>query len=93
MFLSSDRETCLNNLRGFINSRKGSCFQAIKVKVRGEAFFVKDIAINRNGLSFEEYMIEAEQYWGQDQTSESQIKEILFVGEAEVVEIIDEIKK
>ena len=93
MFLSEDEDTCLNNLESMQNRTKGKQFQVIKVKVNGEAFYVKDFAMSRLGLSFNEYKQEAVKYWSQNQNSKSATKEILFVGDAEVVEILKEIKK
>lgn len=93
MFLSENAETCLNNLQGFVNRGAGKNFQAIKVKVDGEAHFVKDYGVDRLGLSFNEYKKQAEKYWAQDQNSNSACKEILFVGDVEVVEILKEINK
>ena len=91
MFLSEDEDTCLHNLEGFINRGAGKNLQAIKVKVNGEAHFVKTFGISRLGLSFNEYMKEAVEYWSQDQNSNAAIKEILFVGDVEVVEILKEV--
>lgn len=91
MFLSEDADTCLHNLQGFINRGAGSNLQAIKVRVNGEAHFVKDYGVSRLGLSFNEYKNEAIKYWSQDQHSTSATKEILFTGEVEIVEILKEV--
>ena len=91
MFLSEDEDTCLHNLQGFINRGAGKNLQAIKVKVSGEAHFVKTFGITRAGLSFNDYMKEAVEYWNQDQNSSSATKEILFVGDVEVIEILKEV--
>lgn len=91
MFLSEDADTCLHNLQGFINRGAGSNLQAIKVRVNGEAHFVKDYGVSRLGLSFNEYKEEAIKYWGQDQHSPSTSKEILFTGDVEIVEILKEV--
>lgn len=88
MFLSEDEQTCLQNLETFKNRWNGKQFQAIKVKVNGEGFFVKDFAIDRLGLSFGEYKELAQKYWCQDQNSQLPAKEILFVGDVEVIEIL-----
>jgi len=92
MFLSEDEDTCLQNLESMQNRTKGKQFQAIKVKVNGYTHFVKDYGISRLGLSFNEYMDEAIKYWTQDQNSKTATKEILFVGDVEVIEILKEIK-
>lgn len=91
MFLSEDADTCLHNLQGFIDRGAGTNLQAIKVKVNGEAHFVKDYGVSRLGLSFNEYKNEAIKYWSQDQHSTSATKEILFIGDVEIVEILEEI--
>ena len=93
MFLSENKDTCLHNLDGFINRDAGSNLQAIKVKVNGEAHFVKDYGVSRLGLSFNEYKDAAFNYWNQDQNSTSTTKEILFVGDVEIVEILKEYNK
>lgn len=91
MFLSEDTDTCLHNLQGFINRGAGTNLQAIKVRVNGEAHFVKDYGVGRLGLSFNEYKEEAIKYWSQDQHSTSATKEILFTGDVEIVEILKEV--
>jgi len=91
MFLSEDADTCLHNLQGFINRGAGSNLQAIKVRVNGEAHFVKDYGVSRLGLSFNEYKNEAIKYWSQDQHSTSATKEILFTGDVEIIEILKEV--
>jgi len=93
MFLSEDKDTCLHNIQGFINRGAGKHIQAIKVKVNGEAFFVKTFGIIRSGLSFNEYKKEAVNYWSQDQNSTDATKEILFVGDVEILEILKEYNK
>ena len=90
MFLSEDADTCLHNLQGFINRGAGSNLQAIKVRVNGEAHFVKDYGVSRLGLSFNEYKNEAIKYWSQDQHSSSATKEILFTGDVEILDILKE---
>lgn len=90
MFLSEDADTCLHNLQGFINRGAGSNLQAIKVRVNGEAHFVKDYGVSRLGLSFNEYKNEALKYWSQDQHSTSATKEILFTGDVEILDVLKE---
>ena len=90
MFLSEDADTCLHNFQGFINRGAGSNSQAIKVRVNGEAHFVKDYGVGRLGLSFNEYKNEAIKYWSQDQHSTSATKEILFTGDVEILDIFKE---
>jgi len=92
MFLSDKEEVCLKNFNDFLKKDRGNIFQAIKVKVNGEVHFVKDYGVNRLGLSFNEYREEAVKYWSQDQNSTKETKEVLFVGEVEVLEILEEKK-
>lgn len=91
MYLSETKEETLKNLE--IMSKKGQGqFQAIALKLCGELFYVKECGIGRLGVSFNEYKKLAEKFWSQNQHSAEKIKEILFVGDAEVVEILKEIK-
>ncbi|MBQ8845451.1 MAG: DUF2441 domain-containing protein [Clostridia bacterium] len=92
MFLSDTEEVCLQNYKDFIASNKNKTYQAIKVKVTGEAHYVKDFGIGRLGLSFNEYKQEAEKYWSQNQNSTTPTKEILFSGQVEIIEILEEYK-
>jgi len=91
-FLSGDKDSCLHFFDGALKKWKGQHFQALKIKVSGNAHFVKDGQIDKAGLSFAEYVSEALKFWGQDQQSSAATKEILFIGEAEVLEILDERK-
>lgn len=93
MFLSEDETTCLNNFKDFVKHKTNSNLQAIKVKVNGEIHFVKDYGVSRLGLSFNEYKAEAKKYWSQDQNSTTKAKEILFIGDVEIVEILKEVNR
>lgn len=90
MFLTDSKEDCLKGLKKFYQKGHGKFFQAVAVKLNGEVFFVRDKVMPRLGLSYLEYLKLADEYWGQDQNSKGSTKEILFVGDAEIVEIIDE---
>lgn len=92
MFLSDTEEVCLQNYKDFISRDKNKTYQAIKVKVTGQAHFVKDFGISRLGLSYNEYKQLAEKYWSQNQNSKAPTKEILFSGKVEIVEILEEYK-
>ena len=46
--------------------------------------------LDRDGGSFEDYEVMAHNYWSQTNVADENIKEILFEGEAEIVEIINE---
>ena len=93
MFLTDDEKECLDNLPKFANVGYGSLFQAVAVKVCGTIFFARDFVVARKGLSINQYKEQAVKYWSQDQNSKTKAKEILFIGEAEIVEILKEIKK
>ena len=94
MFLSDSKEDVLKNLKTAHKKGFGNHFQAISVRLNGEIFYAKNVGLQRNGLSYNEYKNIAESYWKQDQDSTEKTKEILFVGKAEVIEIFGEyIKK
>ena len=92
MFLSESREVVLDNLKTFYQRGVGSHFQAIAVKLEGKVFYARSKGLQRNGLSYKEYLEIADEYWSQDQNSNEEVKEILFEGRAEVVEIVEEYK-
>ena len=45
----------------------------------------------REGESYSYYLNKAEEYWKQKNLKADEVKEILFEGKAEIVEILDEI--
>ena len=91
MYLSECKEDAIKNLDLMANKNLNKKYQAVAVKLNGQIFCVKDFGIGRPGLSFNEYKKLAEKYWSQDQSSKTKTKEILFIGEAEIVEILKEI--
>ena len=93
MYLSESKEDVFKNLDIMANKALNKTYQAVAVKLNGEIFCVRDFSIGRPGLSFNEYKKLAEKYWSQDQNSTTKAKEILFVGEAEIVEILKEVRK
>lgn len=93
MYLSEYKEDALKNIDIMVNKNLNKKYQAVTVKLNGQIFCVKDFGIGRLGLSFNEYKKLAEKYWSQDQNSKTKSKEILFIGEAEIVEILKEFKK
>ncbi len=93
MYLSDTGDIAKKNMDIMKQRAPQKQYQAISVKLCGEVFYVKDFGIGRSGLSFNEYKELAEKFWSQDQTSKKESKEILFVGDAEVVEILKEYKK
>lgn len=92
MFLSESKQVVLDNLKIFYQKGYGTHFQAIAVKLDGRLFYARSKGLQRNGSSYGEYLQIADEYWSQDQNSNDDVKEILFEGKAEVVEIIDEYK-
>lgn len=92
MYLSDTKEVVLKNFETMLKKTKGEniLYQAIAVKLNGEAFYARDVGLSRPGKSFNEYKQLAESYWGQNQKSTAPVKEILFVGDAEVVEVFAE---
>ena len=103
MYLSERKEDMMENFnkykkytssksKNFAVRNQGDSYQAIAVKVTGEAFFCKGVGIGREGLSFNDYKKRAVEYWSQSQTSYEKTKGILFIGDAEVVEIFGEIR-
>ena len=92
LYLSENETTCLNNFTERTITSPNLHHQAIKVKVSGEAHFVRDFGISRLGLSYSEYKKLANQYWSQNQESTTEAKEILFIGDVEVLEILQETK-
>ncbi len=92
MFLTDSRDLCLKSLHNFYQKGHGQFFQAVEVKVSGEALFVRDGATGRFGLSYNDYLKKAEHYWAQDTSSTQPIQEILFCGDVEVISILDELE-
>ncbi len=87
MYLSENREDVQKNLEIMKNSKSNNQYQGVVVKLNGEIFCVRDFSIGRPGTSYNEYKKLAEKYWEQDQNSKTPAKEILFVGDAEIIEI------
>lgn len=105
MFLTETKEDMLrafNKYKTMKNSNKyfktlsirnkNDTYQALAVKLNGTAFFVKDCSISREGVSYNEYKKKAVEFWSQNQKSKNKTKEIIFIGDAEIVEVIDEVK-
>lgn len=72
---------------------KGKTYQAVAVKLNGVIFRagIKDCMIRRSGQSYSFYEEKAKAYWSQ-KCPKGQAVEVLFEGEAEIVEILKEIK-
>ena len=90
MFLSETKEELLKNFAEMKKSNPEKHFQAVAVKLNGEVFYANEKGLKRDGLSFLANKKVAEEYWGQNQNSTACIKEILFEGQAEVIEILQE---
>ena len=95
MFLSVSKEIALKNMESMANNREkiGKVFQAIAVKLNGNIFKVGKVYVNREGKSFAYYKKKAFEYWSQKDLKEHEIKEILFEGECEIIDILGEIRK
>ena len=86
MYLSLLRQTAVNNFE----KSKEKHLQVVAVKLNGKIFKCGNYMLDRNGGSFEDYEIMAHNYWSQTNVADENVKEILFEGEAEIVEIIKE---
>ena len=92
LYLSNNKETSLSNLNDFVKSKKGKQFQVVAIKLNGTIFKAGEVTIARQGESMSTYIEDARAYWSQNNIDDNKIKEILFEGTAEIVEIIKEIK-
>ena len=90
MFLTSRKEDVIKGVNEFHKKGFGTNFQAIAVKLNGN-IFISNHGIGRQGKSFYEYINLSKSYWEQRYTDLSNADEILFEGEAEVVEIFKEV--
>ncbi len=91
MYLSETKEDAIKNLKQMV-AQKGVLYQAVAVKLNGKIHRVgADGAISRLGQSYAYYYEKAKSYWSH-KCLKGQAMEILFEGEAEIVEIIKEIK-
>lgn len=91
MFLTDKKENVMSGVKEFYKKGFGTQFQAVTVKVTGNIFYAKSVVMPRIGLSYGGYKELAEKYWSQDQKVDDEVQEILFEGEAEIVEILDEV--
>ena len=86
MYLSLYKQTAVDN---YEKSRENH-LQVIAVKLNGKIFKSGNFVLGRDGGSFEDYIAKAHNYWTQTDVTDENVTEILFEGEAEVVEIIKE---
>ena len=92
MYLSTSKEIALENAKSMANNREknGRIFQVVAVKLNGAIFKAGKVYVNREGKSYAYYKEKANAYWKQKGLKDVEVKEILFEGEAEIVEIIKE---
>ena len=95
MYLSISKDIALQNIESMSKNteKNGSQFQAIAVKLNGTIFKAGKFYMTRESESYEYYKEKAYGYWSQKDLRDDAVKEILFEGEAEVVEILKEIYK
>lgn len=86
MYLSLFKDTAVNNFE----KSKEKHLQVVAVKLNGKIFRCGNYMLDRNGGSFNDYELMAHNYWSQTNVLDENVKEILFEGEAEIVEIIKE---
>lgn len=94
MYLSISKDIALQNIEAMAKKRekKGSQFQAVAVKLNGKIFKAGRFYMSRESESYEQYKEKSYSYWVQKDLKDEEVKEVLFEGEAEIVEIIKEIK-
>lgn len=94
MYLSISKDIALQNIEAMAKNRekKGSQFQAVAVKLNGKIFKAGRFYMSRESESYEQYKEKSYSYWVQKDLKDEEVKEVLFEGEAEIVEIIKEIK-
>lgn len=92
MYLSINKDISLHNIKSMANNREknGKFFQVVAVKLNGIIFKAGKVYVNREAKSYEYYTEKAKKYWSQKGLKDEEIKEVLFEGTAEIVEILDE---
>ena len=73
--------------------KNGKQFQAVAVKLNGTIFKAGKVYVSREGKSYNYYKEKAIEYWKQKGLKDEEVKEILFEGTAEIVEILAEYKQ
>lgn len=93
MYLSISKDIVLQNIKSMANNREknGKVFQAVAVKLNGVIFKAGKVYVSREAKSYNYYKEKAIAYWKQKDLRDEEVEEILFEGEAEIVEILDEI--
>lgn len=95
MYLSQSKEIALKNMQNMANNKEklGKHFQTVAVKLNGIIFKAGRTYVSREGQSYNYYKQKAFEYWNQNNLLDEEVKEILFEGQAEIIEIVGEIKK
>lgn len=92
MFLTTKKENVLETLSNFSVYTTGNFFQGVAVKLNGR-IFVAQKSMGRSGMSYNEYAKSAEEYWRQKSSLDDDPAEVLFVGDAEIVEVFKEMER
>ncbi|MFQ6724247.1 MAG: DUF2441 domain-containing protein [Clostridia bacterium] len=92
MYLSLTKDIALRNLKSMAESREknGKNFQAVAVKLNGTIFKAGKVYMSREGQSYNYYKEKAVSYWKKKVLKDEEVKEVLFEGTAEIVEILKE---
>lgn len=92
MYLSLSKDIALKNLKSMAESREknGKRFQAVAVKLNGTIFKAGKVYMSREGQSYNYYKEKAVSYWKQKGLKDEEVKEVLFEGTAEIIEILKE---
>lgn len=92
MYLSLTKDIALQNIKSMSESREknGKHFQAVAVKLSGKIFKAGKVYMSREAQSYGYYKEKAIEYWKQKNLKDEDVKEVLFEGTAEIVEILDE---
>lgn len=95
MYLSINKDIALANAESMRQSREknGSHFQVVAVKLNGTIFKAGKVYVFRESKSYQYYKEKANAYWQQKGLKDEDVKEVLFEGKAEIVEILKEYKK
>ncbi len=91
MYLSMTKEIALKNIDSMVknNTRGAKIFQVVAVKLNGNLHKAAG-RVTRESESFNHYAEKAVEYWSQTDLKDEDVMEVLFEGEAEIVEIIKE---
>ena len=90
MFLSPNKDIALKNIETMAKNKdkQGKLLQVVAVKLDGYIFKAGKIVVDREAKSYNYYKEQAYAYWGQEVFNDEDIKEILFEGRAEIVDIL-----